>query len=159
MQIEAFPLERLPELWAWLGQFPENNFDDAGPRSLEEFEAEMRRRLASGQWLLGVAADGRLVGAIGFECLAPYLGMFRGIVFDRSVHGAGIAAQAVRAVLERAFRTGIEKVSALYFADNKRIDGLLIKLGAIDEGLLRKHTRRNGQPVDVRVGAFFKEDF
>lgn len=155
--LEPFPFDRLRDLWAWLKQFPENNFDDEGPRTLGELDAMLRARLDGGEYLFAVRdAAGELCGAVGFQLCASHLGMFRGIVFDRRVHGTGIAAAAVQRVIDAAFAAGISKVSALYYADNPRIHRFLQKLGAKPEGLLRKHAPRGGQLVDVRVAAIFQ---
>jgi RimJ/RimL family protein N-acetyltransferase len=157
--VSPFPPSKYRRLWDWLGQFPLNHFDDGGPRTCDEFAGTIAERLAHGERLYGVFDDrGELVGAIGMAFLSPRAAMFHGISFDRPAHGTGIAQRAVAAILDELFRSGIEKVSAAYFADNERVHRFLKKLGAVEEGYLRRQTRRGGVPVDMRLVAFFKEE-
>jgi len=154
--VSPFPASDLGRLWNWLHEYPEANTDDYGPVSFEEFSIEMRRRMESGERTWGVLSDGALCGAIGFAPATERLGWFHGICFSQSVHGRGIARQAVARVLDELFASGIEKVCAGYFADNARIDRLFKRLGAVEEGLLRAQTLRNGKPVDMRLIAIFR---
>jgi RimJ/RimL family protein N-acetyltransferase len=157
MTLDNFPDDRWADVWRWLHQFPLCNFDDYGPRNLQAFEAEMRRRVVAGEFVLGVSSDaGDLVGIIGFRPMAPGWGMFAGICFDKSVHGTDVTRAAVRAALKSLFeRQGFRKVSAWYFADNRRVHHFLVSLGASEEGFLRAHTMRGGVAVDMRLVAFF----
>lgn len=152
-----FPAAQYVDLWTWMAQFPDNNFDDFGKTSLLAFVREMDRRAEEEETFL-VRHDGIAVGAIGYIRLNSHLGMFHGICFDRRVHGLGVAAQAVKGVLDRAFATGIYKVSAEFHADNLQVAKFLKKLGGVDEALFRGHTLRNGQPIDKRVVSFFAHD-
>jgi RimJ/RimL family protein N-acetyltransferase len=147
----------LAELWDWLRQFPAANFDDQGPKTRADFELEMARRQACGELFWTVEYGKRAVGVIGIAPISARLAMFHGVCFDRSVHGTGIASQAIRAVLDELFGQGFDKVSAAYFADNTRIHKLFQRLGARNEGYLRAHTVRAGKPLDMRLIAFFKE--
>jgi RimJ/RimL family protein N-acetyltransferase len=152
---QPFPEALLPEAWGWLQQFPRANFDDFGPRSCEEFLVEMRRRRESGERSWAVRSEGRAVGLVGYAQLAPHSGTFHGVCFDRSVHGTGLTRAAIEAILEQVFAEGTRKVMAGYFSDNHRVHTFFKRLGAQSEGLLRAQTYRQGQPVDMRLVAFF----
>jgi RimJ/RimL family protein N-acetyltransferase len=155
--VSPFPRAAYPLAWGWLRQFPQHNFDDSGPRTVDEFAAEMDRRLASGERAWGFEHGGNLAGIAGYAPLAAHWGMFHGICFDERVHGKGIARAAIEAVLTELFAQGVEKISASYFAENTRIERFLARLGAIEEGYLHRQARRGGQPVDMRLVAFHRE--
>src|ERR1051325_4619586 len=138
--ISPFPTESLNLVWNWLNQFPENNFDDFGPKN----------------W--GVRKDGVLCGIIAFLPLNYHVGTFHGICMSKAVHGTGTAKRAVRTVVDEIFQSGVMKISASYFATNSKVEHLLLSLGAQYEGTLLKQTVQNGQPIDMRLVAFFRND-
>lgn len=144
-----------PHLWPWLRQHPELNFDDAGPTTALDLEDEMRRRREAGERTWGVSFAGDPVGAIGYAPITHRLGTFHGICFTDEVQGLGIAQTAVRMVLDDLYAEGVEKVSASFFAHNTRVHRFFARLGAVEEGLLRAHTTRHGQPIDMRLMALF----
>jgi RimJ/RimL family protein N-acetyltransferase len=154
--VSPFPAEAFPAVWTWLQEFPANNFDDYGPRTYETFQAAMQDRAAVERtW--GVLHEGQPCGIIAYLPLSERLGIFHGICFAQSVHGKGIAKAAVRQVLDELFASGVFKVQAAFFADNLRVGRFLIGLGAVEEGLLRKQTMRDGIAIDMQLLAFFKE--
>jgi RimJ/RimL family protein N-acetyltransferase len=151
-----FPPADVEKLWAWMHEYPKANFDDSAPPSLEVFKLQMLSRASVGQKLIEVQVSGEPVGAIALQKLSPTTAQFRGICFTKSVHGTGVARLAVETVLMALWAEGIEKVSADYMADNRRIRQFLARLGAVDEGYFKGETRRNEKPVDVRRVAIFK---
>jgi|ERR1051325_1369682 RimJ/RimL family protein N-acetyltransferase len=155
--ISPFPTESLNLVWNWLNQFPENNFDDFGPKNFGEFESEMIRRM-SVEKTWGVRKDGVLCGIIAFLPLNYHVGTFHGICMSKAVHGTGTAKRAVRTVVDEIFQSGVMKISASYFATNSKVEHLLLSLGAQYEGTLLKQTVQNGQPIDMRLVAFFRND-
>lgn len=146
----------LPRLWEMLHEFPELNFDDRGPRSLADFEQSMVDRVQR-EILVAFSVEGELAGAFAFEPFDERSGMLRGVCFARSTHGTGIPREAMRGAIAGLFADGIEKISAQMFADNERAWRFFQKLGAVEEGLLRRQTKRAGELIDVRIIAFFKE--
>lgn len=154
--LEGVPPSLYPKVWAWLHEFPENNFDDSSVRSYEEFAASMEDRAHTERiWL--VSAAGEPCGIIAYLPLDARLGCFHGICFARAVHGQRIAKHAVRHVLDLIFASGTEKIQAAFFATTPRINRFLLGLGAVTEGLLRKQATRHGVPVDMQLLAFFKD--
>lgn len=154
LALAAFPAELLPLLWEWLSEFPKANFDDYGPKTLEQFREWMLLRAQSGTKTLGVIVDGSFVGAIAVLQLDKSA-MFRGICFSKAMHGKGVAHAACQIVLQAHWDEGFRKVAAEYMADNRRVRHFLEKLGAVDEGYLKRETLRGGRPMDVRRVAFF----
>jgi RimJ/RimL family protein N-acetyltransferase len=155
--ISPFPADHLPLAWSWLRQFPECNFDDYGPKSLDEFIVAMRLREASGEKTWGVRKDNTLVGIVGYAPQTPRMGWFHGICFTKSACDRETPKAAVSMILQELFEAGVEKVSAAYFADNHRVDRFLKGLGAREEGYFLAHTLRDGSPIDMRSVAIFKQ--
>jgi RimJ/RimL family protein N-acetyltransferase len=143
-------------MWAWMQEAPMMNLDDYGPQNASAFGLEMDNRVRH-EWVWGVTMDGQPVGAIGVAPGTSRTAMFHGIVFTAAVHGLGVAQKAVRDVLAWLWANGIEKVSAAYFADNLRVGAFLWRLGAVQEGLLRRQTVRGGEAIDMALVAFFRE--
>ena len=155
--ISPFPSECLTYAWAWLRESPECNFDDYGPRSFETFFLEMKRRADGGERSWGVRRDGELVGIIGYLPITERWGSFHGICFTREVCGTSTTRLAVARVIHELFDSGVEKISACYFADNYRVGRFLADLGAVEEGYLRRQTLRDGKPLDMRLVAIFED--
>lgn len=156
VELVPFPVVWLPEAWRWLNEDRDANFDDSGPMTAAHFTRELRLRLEREQ-VYGVTADGRAVGFFGYQPITPRLGTFHGICFTRRVCGTGIPADAIGQFLEARFANGVEKICASFFADNLRVARFFQKLGAVSEGLHRKHTVRHGVPIDVALVAIFAE--
>ncbi len=144
--------------WGWLHQFPDNNFDDYGPRDYESFSRDLKQRIATERTWLALR-DGEPCGIIGYLPITPRMGSFHGICFDKAVHGYGTAKAAVSMVIEELFDSGVEKICASFFLENERVFNFLSGLGSRTEGILRKHTLRHGVPIDMRQVAIFRDTF
>ncbi len=155
--ISPLPRSWWPNVWAWLQDDRALSFDDYGPETEAEFENQLEVRLQR-EWLWGVTADGESVGAIGVAPVSDRMASLHGIVFKESARGKGIAAVAVKKVLDALWLTGMEKIVATYFSDNMRVHGFLKHLGAVEEGYLKAHSVRQGMPIDMRLVAWFRED-
>lgn len=154
--VDPFPIHQFPLVWQWLNEFPLANFDDYGPKTEREFVTEMLRR-AEYEAIVGVESAGELVGAIGYLPLSPRSGCLHGICFTSKTHGTGLPFHAVRAFLESHFTSGVDKISASFNADNRRMYQLAQRLGAVEEGYLRRQTMRGGKPLDKYLIAFFNK--
>jgi len=149
----------IPLLWKWLNEYPHQNFDDYGPKYIEEFEVEIIRRIQRNTVYLVAMLNDKPVGCIGYEKETPRTGSFRGICFTKSVHRTGVAAFAVKHFLKSVFNAGTEKVSAQYFSDNMAIKNFLKKQGFCLEGTLMAHTLRRGVPTKVSLVALHRKNF
>jgi RimJ/RimL family protein N-acetyltransferase len=156
--VSPFPATEYRKAWRWLREFPERNFDDTGPRTYEQFVADMEKRAEFGERTWGAVRDGTLCGIIGYRPITHRYGSFHGICFPQSAWGRDTTMTAVRLVLKELFAAGIEKVSASFFSDNTKIYRFFMDLGAREEGFLEKQTERNGELIDMRLLALFKED-
>lgn len=146
-------------LWKWLNEFPQNNFDDFGPKSEEELIVDLTRRAHRGEYVWMVYVGEAPVGVIGYAPMSDYCGMFHGICITREWHGRGVGNYAVREVIDAIFDMGYQKISASFFRDNHRVDAFLNRLGFRHEGILTRQTMRGGKPVDMLLMALFKEDW
>src|SRR5437879_5857660 len=108
--VTPFPPEHYPMLWGWLRQRPDANFDDAGPHTLDAMVEDMGERIAAGQTVYEVIKSGQPVGVIAIKRVdhVHHQQKFCGICFDESVHGKGVAIEAVRMVLRKAFEAGAQ---------------------------------------------------
>jgi RimJ/RimL family protein N-acetyltransferase len=150
-----FNAEWVPLAWKWMNQSP-MNFDDYGPKTIEEFSADLLKRHQAGQIIVAVLLAGEPVGIIGFQPVTPRLGHFSGICFAAHAQGNGLGTEATRTFIEALWLDGYEKIEAMFFAENERVAAMFRKLGAHDEGLLYEHTLRAGRPVDMKIVGLLK---
>ena len=77
-----------------------------------------------------------------------------------SSRGSGIFLEAARLVGSFAFGTlGAHRLEARVLLQNGRANGALRKLGAVQEGVLRRSVRRGGEYVDQVLWSMLKEDW
>jgi RimJ/RimL family protein N-acetyltransferase len=77
-----------------------------------------------------------------------------------SVRGSGVFLEAVRLAGSLAFGViGAHRLEARALLQNGRANGALRKLGAVQEGVLRRSARRHGEYVDQVLWAILKEDW
>lgn len=151
-------LEQWPEdyetMYQTLQEFPQNNFDDFGATTTEEFTTEMIRRKEYGERLFIVRCNCFIIGYIGCRRVSSKKAIFHGICFAKEFHGKGLAKQALDEVIERIFDSGVTELYASFFAHNEKIYNLLKSLGAEDYGYKPKYTSQGGQAIDMRLVVF-----
>ena len=77
-----------------------------------------------------------------------------------SARGNGVFIEAVRLVGSFAFGTvGARRLETRVLRENGRGNTALRKLGAVEEGILRRSIRRNGEYVDQVLWSLLKEDW
>ena len=149
-----FPLELVPLAWQWLQEFPQANFDDYGPQTFNQFEPHMQWRVTTERtW--AVFKEGQPCGVVGYAPITPRLGALHGICFAKGLCTRDEKREAVRLILRELFDSGVAKICATFFADNSKIGPFLSDLGALEEGYLRQHTLRDGQPINMVQVAIF----
>lgn len=145
--VSPFPPNNIPLLWEWLHEFPLQNFDDGGPKTLREFSAALKQREAQGQIISEVRYEGEPVGVVGIARTSPSQVEFCGVCFTRKVHGKGVALAAIRKILAYASYDGVRSAVATYFADNVAVAKMFKKLGAVEVDSFLNPTKRKGQAV------------
>ena len=77
-----------------------------------------------------------------------------------AVLGTGIFQEGAELVLRFAFETlGVHRLEARAALRNGRGNGALRKIGAVQEGVLRKSFLRNGEYLDQALYAIVEEDW
>ena len=77
-----------------------------------------------------------------------------------SSRGSGVFLDAVRLVGSFAFGSvGVHRIEARVLLQNGRANGALRKLGAVQEGILRRSLRYGGEYVDQVLWSVLKEDW
>jgi RimJ/RimL family protein N-acetyltransferase len=77
-----------------------------------------------------------------------------------SARGTGVFLEAARLVGSFAFGTlGAHRLEARVLLHNGRANGALRKLGAVQEGVLRRSVRRSGEYFDQVLWSLLKEDW
>ena len=77
-----------------------------------------------------------------------------------SARGTGVFVETARLVCSFAFGpVGVHRLEARVEVENGRANGALRKLGAIQEGILRRSTRRGATYADQALWALLKEDW
>jgi RimJ/RimL family protein N-acetyltransferase len=77
-----------------------------------------------------------------------------------SSRGSGLFLDAARLIGSFAFGTlGTHRLEARVLSQNGRGNGALRKLGAVQEGVLRRSIRRGGEYVDQVLWSLLKEDW
>ena len=103
--------------------------------------------------------DGKLLGAVGLDGMVVGEN-FRaelGYWLSEKYWGKGIMTNAVKALCSHAFDDlGLEKITATVFVYNEGSRKVLEKNGFKQEGLLKKHVKKNGILVDTFAYALFK---
>jgi ribosomal-protein-alanine N-acetyltransferase len=77
-----------------------------------------------------------------------------------SARGTGVFVEAVRLVGSFAFGSvGARRLETRVLLQNGRGNTALRKLGAVEEGVLRRSIRRNGDYLDQKLWSLLKEDW
>lgn len=77
-----------------------------------------------------------------------------------SLRGQGVFLEAARLVGSFAFGVvGVNRLEARVAVQNGRANGAMSKLGAVQEGVLRRALRRDGQYVDQILWSTLKDDW
>ncbi len=156
--VTPFPEQHLPLMWEWIQEFACFMVDDLCPQSFEDMEAKNRIDLANGARVYAfIAEDGIPVGAVWGENAGDsvYAGH---LVFDRWALRPPEKLSLARLAIQQIFKDGARKIVWQLFADNRPFHIFMRRLGAQEEGLLKKATRRNGELRDVMLMASFPGD-
>ena len=108
-----------------------------------------------------VSASGTVAGLVQVRALDP---MFETAEWEctlaPSVRGSGVFIETARLVCGFAFHSiGAHRLEARVQLQNGRANGALRKLGAVQEGILRRSARRRGEYVDQVLWSVLKDDW
>jgi len=156
-----------PSLFSLLTTQEVARFISPPPSTVEGFE----RFIA---WTLQQRAAGAYVCyAVTLEGCDTAIGIFQvrqlnanfdtaewGFAIGSSFWGTGVFAESAELVLDFAFDTlGVGRLEARVAVPNGRGKGALHKMGAVQDGLLKKSLRRNGELLDQALYSILNEDW
>jgi RimJ/RimL family protein N-acetyltransferase len=161
LSAETFTVRELrpsdaPSLLAMLSTEEVARFISPPPTTVEGFErfiAWTHRERAAGNYIcFGIVPNGmeHAVGLFQVRQLEPGFGTAEwGFALGSEFWGTGLFVEAARLVVNFVFDTvGVHRLEARAAVKNGRGNGALRKLGAVQEGVLRKSFLRNGEYLD-----------
>jgi [ribosomal protein S5]-alanine N-acetyltransferase len=156
-----------PSLFAMLTTEEVSRFISPPPTTVEGFErfiAWTIRQRAAGEYIcFAVVPKGSddAVGLFQVRSLEPGFGTAEwGFALGSNYWGTGMFADAASLVLDFAFGVmRIHRVEARAAVRNGRGNGALRKIGAVQEGVLRRSFLRNGEYLDQVLWSIVSEDW
>jgi len=160
-------LDDAPSLLAMLTTEEVARFISPPPTTVEGFERFIawthRERAAGNYACFAVVPQGTsaAVGIFQVRSLEPGFGTAEwGFALGSAFWGTGLFAEGAQLVLEFAFDTiGTHRVEARAAVANGRGNGALRKIGASQEGVLRRSFLRDGQYYDQVLWGILAEDW
>ena len=159
--------EDAPSLLAMLTTEEVSRFISPPPTTVEGFERFIawthRERMAGSYACFAIVPAGMdtAIGIFQVRSLEPGFGTAEwGFAMGSEYWGSGIFAEGARLILEFAFDViGTRRLEARAATANGRGNGALRKLGAVQEGVLRRSFLRNGQYYDQVLWGILAEDW
>ncbi|OFW45212.1 MAG: hypothetical protein A3J29_11010 [Acidobacteria bacterium RIFCSPLOWO2_12_FULL_67_14b] len=166
-QLREMRLDDAASLLAMLTTEEVSRFISPPPTTVEGFEkfiAWTHRERAAGNYVCFAVVPNGLDTAIGIfqvRTLEPGFGMAEwGFALGSPFWGTNLFADGARLVLDFAFNTvGVRRLEARAAVANARGNGALRKVGAVQEGVLRRSFLRNGVHHDQMLWSIFAEDW
>lgn len=154
-------------LFAMLSTEEVARFISPPPSSVEGFERFIawthRERAAGVHLCFGIVPDGMdvAVGIIQVRQMEPGFATAEwGFALGSPFWGTGAFSEGARALLDFVFDTvGVRRMEARAAVKNGRGNGALRKLGAVQEGVLRRSFLRNGEYLDQVLWAILDSDW
>jgi RimJ/RimL family protein N-acetyltransferase len=131
---------------------------------VKDFIERARRARAAGQsftYVVILGASRSLVGVVQVRQLDPTFeaGEWDGVLVPSS-RGTGVFLEAARLVGSFAFGpVGVHRLEARVLRQNGRANGALRKIGAVQEGVLRRSVRRGDEYLDQVLWSVLKDDW
>jgi RimJ/RimL family protein N-acetyltransferase len=159
--------EDAPSLFTLLTTEEVSRFISPPPSSVEGFERFISwatRQRAVGSYVcfaVTLAESDTAVGIFQLRSTEPGFGTAEwGFVLGQPFWGTGIFQDCADLVMEFAFETvGVHRLEARAALRNARGNGALRKIGAKQEGILRKSFQRNGEYLDQALWTMLDEDW
>jgi RimJ/RimL family protein N-acetyltransferase len=156
-----------PSLFAMLATEEVSRFISPPPASVEGFErfiAWTHRQREAGQYVcFAVVPKGCdvAVGLFQVRSLEPGFGTAEwGFAIGSDFWGSGIFLEGSRLVLDFAFDVvGAHRLEARAAVRNGRGNGALRKIGAVQEGVLRRSFLRHGEYLDQTLWSLLDDDW
>jgi ribosomal-protein-alanine N-acetyltransferase len=107
------------------------------------------------------AGMSNVVGIFQLRSLEPGFGTAEwGFMMSSAFWGTGLFSESARLILDFTFETvGVHRLEARAAVANGRGNGALRKLGAVQEGILRRAFLKNGSHMDQMLWSILAEDW
>jgi RimJ/RimL family protein N-acetyltransferase len=137
------------------------------PTTVEGFERfiawTLRQRTAGTYACFAVTLQGfdTAIGIFQIRETEPGFGTAEwGFAIGSQFWGTGLFQQSAELVLQFAFETvGVHRLEARAAVQNGRGNGALLKIGAVQEGILRKSFQKDGAYLDQVLYAILEDDY
>ena len=167
VQLRELRASDAPSLFALLTTEEVARFISPPPTTVEGFERfigwTLRQRAAGTYACFAVTVSGHdtAIGIFQVRETEPGFGTAEwGFALGSPFWGLGIFQDGAELVLRFAFETlGVHRLEARAALRNGRGNGALRKVGAVQEGVLRKSFLRNGEYLDQALYAIVDEDW
>lgn len=167
LTLRELRLSDAPSLLAMLSTEEVARFISPPPTTVEGFErfiAWTQRERAAGNYIcFGIVPHGmeHAIGLFQVRQLEPGFGTAEwGFALGSEFWGTGLFIEGARLVVNFAFDTvGVHRLEARAAVKNGRGNGALRKLGAVQEGVLRKSFLRNGEYLDQVLWTILHDDW
>jgi RimJ/RimL family protein N-acetyltransferase len=154
-------------LFALLTTEEVSRFISPPPTSVEGFERFIawanRQRQAGSYACFAVTVEGAdtAIGIFQLRELEPGFGTAEwGFAIGSPYWGSGVFQEGARLMIRFAFETvGVHRLEARAAVRNGRGNGALRKIGAVQEGVLRKSFLKNGEYLDQMLWTILDEDW
>jgi RimJ/RimL family protein N-acetyltransferase len=156
-----------PSLFSMLTTEEVSRFISPPPTTVEGFERfiawTLRQRHAGTYACFAVTLEGSdtAIGIFQLRELEPGFGTAEwGFAIGSSYWGTGVFQKGAELVINFAFETvGVHRLEARAAVRNGRGNGALKKVGAVQEGLLRKSFLKNGEYLDQVLWTILAEEW
>jgi len=156
-----------PSLFALLTTEEVSRFISPPPTTVEGFErfigwAHRQRRAGSyACFAVTLANDDTAIGIFQLRELEPGFGTAEwGFAIGSPYWGTGVFQEGAELLVSFAFEVvGVHRLEARAAVRNGRGNGALRKIGAVQEGLLRKSFLKNGEYLDQTLWTILDEDW
>jgi len=156
-----------PALFAALSSDQVSRFISPPPATVDGFERfigwAIRQRQAGQYVCFAVVPHGSdtAIGLFQVRSLEPAFGTAEwGFAIASEFWGTGVFAEGARMIVDFTFEVlGTHRLEARAALKNGRGNGALRKLGAVQEGVLRRSFVRNGEYFDQALWAILQEDW
>ena len=145
-------------------KFPSSSLRCRAPWKVSAFIAEAHiDRLRGNSFCYGIVPDGYedAMGIIEVRQLEPGFGSAEwGFAIGSPFWGSGLFLESAKAVINFSFSVaGVHRLEARSIASNERGNAALRKVGALQEGILRRSFHRNGRFFDQILWSILKDDW
>ena len=156
-----------PSLFALLTTEEVSRFISPPPSTVDGFEKfiawTLRQRSAGAYACFAVTIDATdtAIGIFQLRQLEPGFGTAEwGFALGSAYWGSGVFEEGAELLLNFAFKTvGVHRLEARAAVRNGRGNGALRKMGAVQEGLLRKSFLKDGEYHDQALWTILEEDW